>query len=246
MFEIKKAETQNEKQISYHIRYKVFCNELGMGFKKKYIDELETDFYDDLNTTQHYIAFVNGKAIGTTRIINENRDVAKYKNTRFGLSIEEGYNLKNYEKDTKRAEFTRVAILPEYRNNTNLPKMWKKIVNDCNKNGIDNLISGVALETDCLDDALFAYKTIIKKNLFDYNYVVKRVAKVIPKKNPHYFIRKDGEIRISKILETCFRCGFRLIGKPSYYNNFEMLIVPLNWSTDLRYASPFLRRFFRN
>ncbi len=242
---VKIAETKGEKEATFHIRYKTFCEELGIAKKEKYKGELETDFYDCLDTTKHYIVFYNGKPVCTSRVINENSDVAKQNNTRFGLSIEANYDLKSYEKNNKRAEITRLAILHECRKGIILSTLWRYIAKSCNEKGIENLVAECALETDCLDHALEVYQKVVQDGLFDPNYNVKRIVENIPKENPRYLIKENGEIKIANILKTCFRGGLRVIGEPSYYKNFDMLIMPLNWPTDFRYASTPMKRFFK-
>lgn len=131
MLEVKIAENSEEKNLAYHLRYKVFCEELNYLDKALYLDKRESDEYDSLNTTFTFIALDNLKAVGTSRLIRQNKNL--------GMPIEKFYDFSHYLIDERIfAENSRSIVLPEYRKTRLIFDIWSAVTQFALENKISH------------------------------------------------------------------------------------------------------------
>lgn len=70
MLTFHKVDTEKELERIYRLRYRIYCLEKGFEPKEKYPDGIEMDEYDVYSI--HFVAKVNGEAVGTARLILNN------------------------------------------------------------------------------------------------------------------------------------------------------------------------------
>lgn len=71
-FEVILADTPESKQIHYHLRYQVYCEEMGFEDKDKFSDQMEMDEWDDHSV--HFLVRHKGSGdwLGGMRLIRHN------------------------------------------------------------------------------------------------------------------------------------------------------------------------------
>ncbi|MFH1249200.1 MAG: GNAT family N-acetyltransferase [archaeon] len=127
------ARAMKDKEESFKVRYKVFCEECSLIDKEKFETGIETDKYDLSDNTFHFVAFHEGKAVGTVRLIISPSDM----NGRYGFPVEEIVDLSHYKKNNVNvAEISRSCALPEYRKKVIMMNLWKCTYQFSRKNNI--------------------------------------------------------------------------------------------------------------
>jgi len=240
--EFKIAKTPEEKNLAYNVRYKVFCEELGYLDKTLFPDKLEKDEYDDLETTINFIAFENNEGIATARIIKENRDMAIKKNSRYGLPIEDLFEIMGYDEiKSIPAEISRSSIIQEKRKSTLMLKLWREVFRYSRYNNMIDLLSCVGTETDDLLDAQIIFYLAKKKGLFHRNVTAKIKTKyplyAKTKIKIHEPLNLDEinllDFPIPETLQVYEKLGIQYIGEPTYYKKFWMCTLPIILPLDM-------------
>ncbi len=235
------AKTSSEKKLCYKIRHDVFIKETGY-IENKIESDYETDVFDELISTVHFLAYYKGMPAGTVRLLVPNKQIAKTHNSYFGLSIEELFNIKYYTTCKLHiAEISRSSVKDSFRMTRTILYLWKALMDYALSKGITDLVTSVNPETDKLSDAFILYDHLKQKNFVDNKIVV------VPKKPGIGKIRNfrfplvsnsccnydcnEGEmvdIPLPPTIKLFTRVGSSFTGEPMYSEKIDMCAMPMN------------------
>lgn len=247
--EVKIATSEEELNQGYHIRYKVFIEELQFALKEGYPDKLEKDEYDFLDTTVHFIAKVDEEAVGTARLIKPNREMTE-NNQIFGLPMEDLFDLSRYKKmEFTPLEVSRSSIIKNKRSSIIILDIWKICINYCIENYIPLICSCAGTETDNYEDVQIIYNLLKLKKLLHPSIYTKPLSGVKINHSPKYVLYDDKikkelltrknfnhctledyeslGIKLPVTLDYYSRIGVKFTGPPALFPEFNMYTLPM-------------------
>jgi len=146
-YTIKLAENQEEIEAGLHLRYKVYCQEIGAVILDKYLEK-EIEFDDLDQYCDHLILIDNSvegqlkdKVVGYYRLIQKeaaDKVGGFYSTHEFDISD----FLNNYK--GKVLELGRTCVLPKYRNSATMNLLWKGVAKYIEENNIDAMFGCVS------------------------------------------------------------------------------------------------------
>lgn len=237
--EVINARLAEEKELCYRIRYDVFVKETGYIHKENE-KGFETDEYDELDSTFHFLAYFNGIPAGSARLLFPNKIISERKGTYYGLPMESLYDLKYYTSTNLQiAEISRSCVKEKFKSTKTIFYLWKKLIEFASKSGITDLITNVNPETDSLSDTYLIYKYAKSNKLFDSDIVVypkKSGGKTrgfrfpLTKKESGNFEESQAlNIMLPQTLKLFVRVGLLFTGEPVYCDAIDMCALPMNW-----------------
>lgn len=255
--EIVNAQTAEQRELCYKVRYDVFIKETGY-IQKENESGLESDGYDELDTSFHFLAYYDGVPAATVRLLLPNEGNARKDGTFFGLPIEELFDIKYYTTSNLRiGEVSRSSVKLRFRSTKTIFYLWKGLIDFAVQKGITDLVTNVNPETDKLFDAYQIYDYVKSTNLMDRNITV------YPKKPG---IGKIRSFRFPLIKNTCVNCesgvdgqadfqmpqtlklftriGSLFTGEPMYCEKIDMCSMPMNLKLKDVYKTSFGKLFF--
>ncbi len=247
--EVKIATSEEELNQGYHIRYKVFIEELQFLKKEEYPDELEKDEYDFLDTTVHFIAKIDEKPVGTARLIKTNNEMIK-NNKIFGLPMEDLFDLSRYkEMEFAPLEVSRSSVIKNKRSSVIILDIWKICINYCIENHIPLICSCAGTETDNYEDVQIIYNLLKLKNFLHSSIYTKPLFEVKVNHSPKYILYDDNKkkelltrknfnhctledyesmgIKLPVTLDYYKRIGVKFTGPPALFPEFKMYTLPM-------------------
>lgn len=236
-----RAQTLDQKKLCYKVRHDVFTKETGYIDSDKE-DGCETDAYDKLSSTVHFLAYCDGIPAGTVRLLLPNRYIAKQQDTYFGLPIEELFDIKYYTKCNMRiAEISRSSVKGRFKNTRTILWLWKALLEYSISRGVTDLVTSVNPETDKLSDAFILYDCLKQGNLVDKKIVVKPKKPDIGKiRNFRFQLAPNAccnydcnsktktDIRIPQTIKLFTKVGSSFTGEPVYSEKIDMCAMPMN------------------
>ncbi|MBU1078438.1 MAG: GNAT family N-acetyltransferase [Spirochaetes bacterium] len=247
--EIKQVQNEEELNQCLHVRYKVFIEELQFDSKEKYPDKMEQDKYDELDTTIHFIAMINGRGVGTARLIGYNNMLLE-ENKIFGLSMEDLYDLSEYrENGLVPYEISRSSVIRGERSSIIILDLWKICINYCLMHNTPAFCSCAGTETDNHEDAQLIYELLKLKGLMHSFIHTNPLSESGTKHfshsilfNKHHkkdlLIKRDSEqltlndfesrgIKLPPTLDYFSRIGAKFTGPPVIFPEFKMYTIPM-------------------
>jgi len=147
------AETQRQLDDSLRVRFEVFARELGYLDTNAHTVPREIDAFDTLPTTFHIVAYKDGEAVGSMRILLPNPEIAKKNGTVFGLDLESKFDLSPLARfDLRIAETTRFCVLASRRATGAAAALHAAAVYLSQVLGITHWIGSANTETDASED----------------------------------------------------------------------------------------------
>ncbi len=255
--EVVNAKTAEEKEICCRVRYDVFVKETGY-IQKENDRRLETDEYDELDTTFHFLAYSNGIPAGTVRLLFPNQIISEREGTYYGLPIENLYDIRYYAAtDMQIAEISRSCVKEKFKSTKTIFYLWKKLIEFADKSGVTDLVTNVNPETDSLADTYLIYQYIKSKNLIDDKIIVYPKKAGFGKTRGFRFPLTKGpntdsqneekgniDIGLPQTLKLFARVGALFTGEPVYCEGIDMCALPMNWRIKDIYKTSFGKFFF--
>ncbi len=256
--EVVNVKTAEERELCQRVRYDVFVKETGY-IQKENDRGLETDGYDALDTTIHFLAYFNGIPAGTVRLLFPNRGIAEREGTYYGLPIESLYDIGYYAATHMQiAEISRSCVKERFKSTKTIFNLWKKLIGFAVKSGVTDLVTNVNPETDSLADTGLIYQHIKSNNLMDDNIMVYPKKAGSGKTNGFRFPLTKGsngdsqtghsgdfDIELPQTLKLFTRVGALFTGEPVYCEGIDMCALPMNWRLKDIYKSAFGKFFAR-
>lgn len=133
----KHAVSDNEKNDAFGIRYQIYCIEKGWLPFDDYINNLESDIYDQ--SSENFIAVTDeGEPVGTIRVIF---------NSSAGFQISNCFEVILPEGGQGCAEISRLAVLKEYRSRHIEIRLFREALQYCLKNSVSHYYAVVENNT---------------------------------------------------------------------------------------------------
>ncbi len=248
---IKITENDDEKRKCFNVRNKVFVKELGFIEKENCSDSEETDIYDTLPTTTHFIAINNNKGVGAARLIGpDEKMVSGKKKNIFGLPIEELFDLSEYKKhNITPYEISRSSVIRHKRASRIILDIWKISILYGKMKKITTFCSCAGTETDCLEDSKVIYTLLKLKNCFHPDihtepstgsitnsmprhrlYDKKIVEEILEKDTLNKKSMESYELKGIKLPPTLnyfIKIGAKFTGPPVIFTKFIMYTIPM-------------------
>ena len=255
--EIVTARAVEQKELCYKVRHEVFINETGY-LQKKNGGDLESDVYDKLDTTIHFLAYCEGQPAGTVRLILPNKQNARDKKTNFGLPMEELFDIRNYKSSNLSiAEISGSSVINKFKSTKTILYLWKVLMDFALSNGITDLVTNVNPETDMLCDAYILYDYLKLKNYVDNELIVEPRKPDIGRVrnfrfpllqriccNNNYNSEMLTNIKMPRTLKLFTKVGGLFTGEPVYSEKIDMCAMPMNLK--LQHVEEILNtKFFR-
>ena len=238
------AKDSETKKLCYKVRYDVFVNETGY-IQQKNRDEMDIDEYDSLDTTTHFLAFMNDVPAGTARLLFPNKSVSEEKNNFFGLPMEDLFDISSYSGKNNIGEISRSCVKAQFRKTKIIFYLWKGLVEYASKHNITDLTTSVNPETDKLCDAYRIYNYASTKGLMDKEIEVTPKIPAIGKLKNFRFplydscssnchngltdFKQTDNLNLPLTLKLFNKVGAVFTGEPVYYQKIDMCAMPMNW-----------------
>ena len=236
--EYKIAKTKEDLDHAFKVRYDVFVKECDYIPESNYVADRESDSFDTLETTVHFLALDNGRGVGTARMLFPNEEVAKRNNWIYGFDMERLFDLSDYKnKEIPIVELPRSCVRKEYRKHNVIQNLWRMAIQYAARNDVYHILGSGATETDSIEDAKLLYKVLDAQG-----YISKEFQTPAKEKhnnnNPRFRIYNQikeellkGEdlkkMKIPGTINIFTKVGIRFTGEPVFYPKFRMCTIPL-------------------
>ncbi|MDC0678285.1 N-acyl amino acid synthase FeeM domain-containing protein [Sorangium atrum] len=160
------ADTPTRIAEAQRVRNQVFVREKGLLNYEAATIDWEMDIYDDLETTLHFIAYVDDAPVATARLIGHNLDVARAIGQPLGIDLASRYDLGPFvAAGVSLAEVSRMCIVPQHRGTAVLCELYLAMYRESLRVGLTHWVGAGNAETDALEDAEVAYRIAERRGL---------------------------------------------------------------------------------
>lgn len=231
------ADSRREIDEALRLRWTVFGEELGLLHPRA--TRREIDDYDTLETTVHLLAYVDGAAVATFRLILPSPDVALGRGWGLGLDIEERFDLGALaDSGVSLAEVTRICVLRAFRRRGVAVALLTAMVLESRRLGVTHWVGVANTETDAADDAAIVTQVAAAHRVVSPSHrLLPRTVSAPPQEPRARFYTGDARrgtaqgdlagLALPRPLEVLTRMGFRLAGAPVYDVRFKRFAVPV-------------------
>ncbi|HTN85412.1 MAG TPA: GNAT family N-acetyltransferase [Sorangium sp.] len=233
------ADTPMRVADAQRVRNQVFVREKGLLNSHATTLDREMDIYDDLETTLHFVAYVDDAPVATARLIGPNLDVARAIGQPLGIDLASRYDLGPFAAaGVSLAEVSRMCIVPEHRGTAVLCELYIAMYRESLRVGLTHWVGAGNAETDALEDAEVAYRIAERRGLVSPRWrVVARPgasadgSSTRPFYSPAERTRAcagDVEgLRLPRTLETFAHLAARYMGRPIRERGYTVCSLPL-------------------
>lgn len=221
------------------VRNRVFVLEKGLLHGAASTLGREVDAYDDLESTLHVIAYVDGVPAATVRLLRPDPAVAQAIGEPMGLDLASRYDLGPFEAaGASIAEVSRMSVLPEHRGSEVLYELYRAMVRESLLAGLTHWVAAANTETDDLEDARIAYQLLEREGLISGSWQVSprmgasgQEASTRPLYTPEQRARaRAGDLtglRLPRTLRTFAHLAGRYMGPPIRERHYTVCSLPL-------------------
>jgi predicted GNAT family N-acyltransferase len=233
------ADTPAAIDVAQRVRSHVFVREKGLLSHHAAMVERETDGYDDLETTRHFIAYVGDAPVATARLITPNPEVARALGEPLGIDLAARYDLGPFAAaGVSIAEVSRMCVVPEHRGTAVLGAICLAMYRESLRLGLTHWVGAANAETDAIEDAEIAYRIAEREGLVSPRWrVTPRPSggEGAPSTRPFYtpaerLRARAGDLeglRWPRTLETFSRLAARYMGRPLRERGYTVCSLPL-------------------
>ncbi len=233
------ANTLNGIADAQRVRSQVFVKEKGLLSREAISLDREVDIYDDLETTLHFVAYVEDVPVGTSRLIGPNPDVARAIGQPLGIDLASRYDLDPFVvAGVSLAEVSRMCIVPEYRGTAVLHALYLAMYDESLRVGLTHWIGAGNAETDALEDAEIAYRIAQRDGLVSSRWHVAprpNASADGPATRPLYSAAERAQagagdlqgLRFPRTLATFAQLAARYMGRPIRERGYTVCSLPL-------------------
>jgi L-ornithine Nalpha-acyltransferase len=222
-----------------HVRSRVFVMEKGLLSRSSTALGRESDAYDDLESTIHFIVYVDGAAAATVRLLRPDRAVARAIGEPMGLDLASRYDLGPFDAPgVSIAEVSRMCVVPEHRGSEVLQELYRAMYRESRRVGLTHWVGAANTETDSLEDAMIAYKLLQREGLVSQPWRVSPKAgasapgaSTRPLYTPEQRARaRSGDLtglRLPRTIRTFAYLAARYMGSPIRERHYTVCSLPL-------------------
>lgn len=230
-YSLKLAETSEEKDQIYALRYNIFNEELGEGIRENEKIRRDIDEFDP--HCDHLMLMHSGKLIGTYRILPFSKRPGKfYTETEFDLRP-------LYPLGDHLAELGRGCVHPDHRLGAGFTLMWAGLYEYCSGNGIQYLVGCASILKKDAPKVSGLYTFLREKGHLHPELTVRPLDST--GFSPGAAADESG---VSPILRMYLRIGAKVLGPPCWDPVFGCYDFPafFTFTEDVPYMRV-LRRF---
>ena len=221
------ADTPTGIADAQRVRNQVFVREKGLLSHHVTTLDQEMDTYDDLETTLHFIAYVDEAPVATARLIGPNLDVARAIGQPLGIDLASRYDLGPFAAaGVSLAEVSRMCVVPEHRGTAVLCELYLAMYRESLRVGLTHWVGAGNAETDALEDAETMYRVAERDGLVSPRWRVAprpSASAAGPSTRPFYTAAERARarggdfqgLRLPRTLETFAHLAARYIGWPA-------------------------------
>jgi putative hemolysin len=233
------ATTQRQLDDALRVRWAVFGGEMHL-LGEPPPARREINCFDTLETTVHLVVYVDGRPVGTTRLLLPNAEVAQESGGRLGIDLEQKLDLSGVGGPGQVfAETTRYCVLREWRGSEVLLRLQAALYQESRRRGVTHWIASANTETDSAEDARLAWRVAAHRGLVSERWNVRALAPGEPPaeaRAPLYSPEErqraaEGRLEGLRLPRTlsffATKLGARFIGAPLYDAHFRMHSMPL-------------------
>jgi predicted GNAT family N-acyltransferase len=233
------AETRREIDGALRLRWAVFGEELGLLGERP--AQREVDDYDLLETTIHIVAYADGEAVATGRVLLPSTEVARARGWGVGIDLEGRFDLGPLAvagSGNSLAEATRVCVLRPFRHGGVTVALLTAMIQEGRRRGVTHCVTAANTQTDVAEDARIIEQVAAQRGLVSLRHRLSPLVRPAPQaatRAPLY----DAEARrraaagdtaglpLPRPLEVFTRMGLRLAGAAIYDTRFRRFAVPM-------------------
>ncbi len=225
------AESRKELDDALRVRWQVFVDECRYLRRQDYFTRREFDAFDTLESTFHFVAYLDDRPCATVRLLMPNVEVAAENGSRFGLDMERKYDLADFARqDVSVAETPRSSVIAAARSSGALMVLYGEMYRVSRMLGVTHWVASANTETDVPEDAALVYELARKKGFVSDRYRVSALKEESAPTGGSHRIPVDAVKgprfpRTLSIFAT--RMGARYTGRPVYDGGFRMFAIPL-------------------
>lgn len=224
---------------SQRVRSQVFVREKELLKPSSVTLDREADVHDDLDTTIHFIAYVDGSPVATARLIRPNPDVARAIGQPLGIGLAARYDLGPFvAAGVSLAEVSRLCILAEQRGTAVLCELYLAMYRESLRVGLTHWVAAANAETDALEDAEIAYRVAERDGLVSPRWRVDPwpgAGAGGPSTRPLYSATERDRaragdlqgLRLPRTLATFAHLAGRYMGRPMRERDYTVCSLPL-------------------
>lgn len=230
------AETKKQVDDALRVRWKVFVDECQYLQRAPYVTRREFDAFDSLETTIHFVGYVDGEAAATVRLLLPNEEVAAESNTDFGIDLEGKYDLAQFrEAGIRLAECPRSSVVRKFQRTGILMHLYAEMYRTSRRTGVTHWVASANTETDHPGDADHVYRLAEESGFVSGRWHVHaRHESPAPPQSRHRLFEDVTKPAVFPRTLGIFAqtMGARYIGKPVYDAGFHMYAIPLALNLD--------------
>jgi putative hemolysin len=242
-YEIKIAQTKEEKEKAFRLRFEVFRKELNTSPQSPIGEEIESDIYDKFCDHLIVIDKTNDSVIGTYRLLLKSRlepEIGFYSERLFDIS-----NIKNLDKEI--LELSRSCVHKDYRESLVINLLWSGIAKYMTDYGTNYLFGSVRLNTVSPREISEIFCLIKEK------FYATEDFRVYPLKNnaldnldENLIIRdhKSVFLKLPPLVKGYLRLGVKVCGLPALNPDFGSIVLFI--LLDINKIPPSYKRHFFN
>ncbi len=233
------AGTLNGVVDAQRVRNQVFVKEKALLSREAMSLDREVDIYDDLETTLHFVAYVDDAPVATSRLIRPNQDVALAIGQPLGIDLASRYDLDPFVvAGVSLAEVSRMCIVPKHRGTAVLCELYFAMYRESLRVGLTHWVGAGNAETDALEDAEIAYRIAQRDGLVSPHWRVAPrhgASAAGPSIRPFYTPAERARacagdlqgLRLPRTLATFAQLAARYMGWPIRERGYTVCSLPL-------------------
>lgn len=221
------------------VRNQVFVTEKGLLSHHATTIDREMDAYDDLETTIHFIAYVDDAPVATARLVGPNQDVARLIGQPLGIDLASRYDLAPFTvTGVSLAEVSRMCVVRQHRGTAVLGELYLAMCRESLRVGLTHWVGAGNAETDDLEDAQIAYRIAQRDGLVSPRWRVAPrpgASAAGPSTRPFYAPAERARaragdlegLRLPRTLQTFAHLAARYMGWPIRERGYTVCSLPL-------------------
>ncbi|MFO0590329.1 MAG: GNAT family N-acetyltransferase [Polyangiaceae bacterium] len=233
------ARSKRDIADAQQVRNEVFVKEKGLLQHGPAESEQERDAYDELDTTLHFIGYMNDVPVGTVRLLRPNPGVARAIEQPLGIDLASRYDLWPFvAARVSVAEVSRLCVVPHLRGGAVLGELYLAMYRESARIGLTHWVAAGNAETDVLEDAKIAYRIAALRGLVSHEWHVEprpSPGAVRAPTRPFYSEAERARaragdlhgLRLPRTLETFTRLAGRYMGPPIRERGYTVCSLPL-------------------
>ena len=250
------AETRREIDDALRLRWMVFEEELGyLGARPS---PREVDGFDLMETTIHVVAYADGVAVGTGRLLLPNPEVARARGEGIGLDLEGRYDLGSLAAPgVSPAEVTRVCVVRAFRGAGVVEALIARMHCESARRGVTHWVAAANTQTDAAEDAALVVQVAAARGLVSSRYRLTPRPPSTPPSTPpatptarlydaeawrRAAAGDLGGLPLPGPIAAFTRLGARICGPAVYDARFQRFAAPLGCALDEVNVAPTLDR----